>query len=261
MDLRGLIDWSVAWFEPVRARGSTIETLSGLVDALAAHGSPGCNAYGLPVRFIPQAALPAGRAYEAHIAATGEVPTRENLHDLFNALAWFAWPRTKAALNARQAGVIARDGIGPTRGAARDAATLFDENALLLVTDDESLVAALRNHAWAELFDARRHCWHRSLRPIVFGHALMGKLVRPWKGVTAHAWHVALPVDAGMDCIDAAIAAAIVAGEPGSEFSPRCFLPLPVLGIPGWWSANTQAGFYFDATVFRPARAGPIPLE
>src|SRR5512137_2858002 len=39
--------------------------------------------------------------YERGIAASGIVPTREgNLHDVCNALAWLAYPRTKAALNA-----------------------------------------------------------------------------------------------------------------------------------------------------------------
>ncbi|MFS9669939.1 DUF3025 domain-containing protein, partial [Klebsiella pneumoniae] len=77
---------------------------------------------------VPQDALPAGAAYEAHIAATGQVPTRDNLHDFFNALIWLHWPRAKAALNARQARAITQDGIGAARGTVRDAATLFDEN-------------------------------------------------------------------------------------------------------------------------------------
>ncbi len=66
---------------------------------------------GLPLRFIAQAALPAGIAYETHIAETGAVPTRHNLHDFFNALVWFAYPRIKAALNARQAAAIDAAGV------------------------------------------------------------------------------------------------------------------------------------------------------
>jgi hypothetical protein len=31
-------------------------------------------------------------------------------------------------------------------------------------------------------------------------------------------------------------------------------MPLPVLGVPGWWSANDAADFYDDAEVFRPLR-------
>jgi hypothetical protein len=43
-----------------------------------------------------------------HIGNTGEVPTRSrNWHDWFNALAWLAWPHSKAALNARHVRAIA----------------------------------------------------------------------------------------------------------------------------------------------------------
>jgi hypothetical protein len=32
------------------------------------------------------------------------------------------------------------------------------------------------------------------------------------------------------------------------------FLPLPVLGIPGWWAPNENPGFYDDTQVFRPQK-------
>ncbi|MFS2054393.1 DUF3025 domain-containing protein, partial [Variovorax sp. CT11-76] len=32
------------------------------------------------------------------------------------------------------------------------------------------------------------------------------------------------------------------------------FVPLPVLGVPGWWAGNEAPDFYADAQVFRPAR-------
>jgi hypothetical protein len=31
------------------------------------------------------------------------------------------------------------------------------------------------------------------------------------------------------------------------------YLPLPVLGIPGWWSENEDLSFYSDTQVFRVA--------
>ena len=34
------------------------------------------------------------------------------------------------------------------------------------------------------------------------------------------------------------------------------WLPLPVLGVPGWWNSNEEIGFYDDAAVFR--RPAPI---
>lgn len=69
---------------------------------------------GLPLRFMAQDELPPGVAYETQIAATGGVPTptRHNLHDFFNALVWFAYPRFKAAINARQSAAIDTLGVG-----------------------------------------------------------------------------------------------------------------------------------------------------
>jgi len=31
----------------------------------------------------------------------------------------------------------------------------------------------------------------------------------------------------------------------------RPFVPLPVLGVPGWWPANDDLAFYDDPAVFR----------
>ena len=36
--------------------------------------------------------------------------------------------------------------------------------------------------------------------------------------------------------------------------SSRCFTPLPVLGVPGWWPENEAHSFYDDPQVFRPGR-------
>ena len=56
------------------------------------------NHRGFPIVFVPQAALPSATAYEAFIGETGSVPTRENLHDFFNALVWYHFPLTKNIL-------------------------------------------------------------------------------------------------------------------------------------------------------------------
>jgi hypothetical protein len=73
----------------------------------------------LPLSFVDQATLPQDIAYEVFISETGKIPTRENLHDFFNALVWLSFPNIKRQLNALQAAQIARDGIGKSRGPAR----------------------------------------------------------------------------------------------------------------------------------------------
>nr|WP_231747114.1 DUF3025 domain-containing protein [Burkholderia sp. BDU5] len=258
------IDWSAPWLAPFAARGrrwtqaaqrgeaAWLRMLND--DAQAERIATGrC----LPLRFIEQAALPAGVAYETHIAETGAVPTRHNLHDLFNALVWFAYPRIKATLNAHQAAAIDATGVGPVRGAVRDALTLFDENAALFATSNPALAAALRGFDWPTLMCASRAAWGAGCEARIVGHALLEKLVDPYKGCTAHAWIVDAPAayfewaDAKRCAwLDERVAAALAGAEPTS----RAFAPLPVLGIPGWWPANESPSFYDDPQVFRSGR-------
>jgi len=208
------------------------------------------NAAGLPIVFV--AAADAGeRPYEAHVAATGRVPTRaltaSSAHDLLNALVWLRFPRLKAALNARQAAELARDGVHSVRGAARDAATLIDENGLLLASAEPAVFDALAVRDWRRLFVTLRDRWHAAAMPQIVGHALLDKLAAPFKGITAHAILLAGRFDS-----DAELDAAAARWVAQPALRPRLLLPLPVLGIPGWWPANDEAAFYDDGTVFRP---------
>lgn len=196
-----------------------------------------------PVRFVTHAELPEGDAYEAFIARTGAVPTRDNPHDLLNGIAWLTYPVTKQRLNLLQSDAIARQGIAGARGDVRDALTLFDENGAVL-SAPEALVAALRARDWRSLFVTHRGLW-QSARLVLFGHALLEKLVQPRKAITAHVWIA--------DTSDAPLATTFVA----ERLTPRAFLPLPVLGVPGWWPANEDPAFYADVAVFRPLRINP----
>ena len=173
------------------------------------------------------------------------MPTRDNLHDFFNGLVWLRHPRTKRHLNALQAAEIARHGIGATRGPLRDALTLFDENGAVLDAPPE-LWRALLARDWQGLFVTHRDLW-REARLRIFGHALLEKLVAPRKGLTAHV----LRLPAGASCAgDAALAAAL---DP-AHLAAKPFVPLPVLGVPGWWPQNSNFCFYDDSDVFRPRR-------
>jgi hypothetical protein len=213
-------DWRQAWFAPLRG--------------VASAAPPD-----LPVRFVPASELPDSEAYETFIARTRTVPTRDNLHDEFNHLIWCRHPALKLRLNELQAAEIAACGIGPTRGALRDALTLFDENGALWPDAPPVLTQALAERDWQALFITHRALW-RDTRFEIFGHALLEQLVlAPRKALTAH----------------------VVLGDPldwpTTEWAKKPFLPLPVLGVPGWWPANEDPAFYADATVFRPARLKP----
>nr|WP_237377129.1 DUF3025 domain-containing protein [Burkholderia pseudomallei] len=258
------IDWSAPWLAPLADRGERWTHAAQRGEAAwlrmlndEARAERLATGRGLPLRFIEQAALPAGIAYETHIAETGAVPTRHNLHDFFNALVWFAYPHIKAALNARQAAAIDAAGVGAVRGGVRDALTLLDENGALFATSDPALAAALRGFDWPTLMRASRDAWGARCDARIVGHALCEKLVDPYKGCTAHAWIVEVPAayfdwpDARRRAwLDERVAAALAATDPAS----RGFAPLPVLGVPGWWPANASPAFYDDPQVFRRGR-------
>jgi hypothetical protein len=208
--------------------------------------SPSCQAQP-GVRFVPQSSLPSGQAYEDYIFKTRQVPTRDGLHDFFNGLAWLHFPQTKRRLNELQWAQIAKDGIGQVRGPVRDAITVLDENAAFLQAPD-ALWDLLVAKDWQALFVGQRHLW-RDARLVLFGHALLEKLVSPRKPITAHVYraHYASESVANMDAtVAGSLSAAKVAGKP--------FAHLPVLGVPGWWPANEAPAFYNDPAVFRPSR-------
>jgi hypothetical protein len=254
------IDWAMRWYDSVRPAFERLDFgalgLTGALNA-GAEALALVNQRGQPIRFVPQAALPEGRAYEEFIGATGCVPTRENLHDFFNGLVWLTFPCIKQQLNALQAAQIALAGVGKSRGPARDGATIFDENsALLVVRHGDALVAALREHRWRDALFERRAAFGRDAQVWLFGHALMEKLVAPRKAITAHTYVVladdayfALPHDGQRAWLDQSVAASLAA----QGLSTACFTPLPVLGVPGWWEGQDDA-FYADASVFRPRK-------
>jgi len=203
----------------------------------------------IPIRFVPQSDLPPGEAYEAFIARTRQVPTRDGLHDFFNGLCWARFPKTKRRLNLLQAAEIERHGVQATRGAVRDALTLFDENVILLQVPD-ALWQALQARDWHHVFVTQRAAWQQT-QVVLFGHALLEKLVRPYKSITGHVWRV----DTEVPMHDEGVLDAWLAQDLSEhKLARKPFEPLPVLGVPGWCAGNADAAYYADATVFRPKR-------
>jgi hypothetical protein len=197
--------------------------------------------------FVPHGELPVGVAYEQFIFQSGSVPTRDNLHDFFNGLCWIQFPQTKKKLNRLQAAEIAAAGIQTVRGPVRDAITVLDENGALLHAPD-ALWDALAAREWGRLFGALRPLWRES-QLVLFGHAALEKLVAPYKSITAHVWRVTQPWNSTTE-LDAWLAQDLTA----AKLARKPFVPLPVLGVPGWWPANEDPAFYADAQVFRPVR-------
>jgi hypothetical protein len=239
------IDWTAPWLEPWRSIGQSAaqsaERGQTVADALN-------SALIAPVRFVPQSSLPVGTAYEQFIFDSGSVPTRDGLHDFFNGLCWMLFPQTKRKLNQLQAAQIAESGIQPVRGPARDALTVFDENAAFFVGPD-AVWEALARKDWTTLFGPLRPAW-ADVQLVLFGHALLEKLVYPRKPVTAHVFRACNATHSIAD-LDAWVSNDLSA----TKLAAKPFAHLPVLGVPGWWSNNAEPEFYADASVFRAPKA------
>jgi len=264
--------WTTDWlfrnemFAPLREVAAGLPAIGwpdlDVLNALANdHGRRVVNAQGTHVRFVPQA--PKSRileeGFEPRAFLTGEVQVRVlDWHDLFNALAWLAYPTTKAVINARHYECMTSADKG-NRPAQRDALTLFDEDGVAVVSSDAELLELVRGFRWKELFWYRRDAVRERMRYFVFGHALFCKALQPFVGLTGKAVLLLVPgafveldQPAQLAELDKLLAMHIWNRERflhGRELSP-----LPVLGVPGWWKANEREDFYDDTAYFRPGR-------
>jgi hypothetical protein len=203
-----------------------------------------------PVRFTSQSALPAGIAYEQFIGQNGLCPTRDNVHDFFNGLCWFRFPKVKTLFNKIQYQQILRQGVGQRRGVVRDTITLLDEGGLFLQAPS-ALWDAIEQRDWRRAFIKERALWQQTQIAII-GHALLEKCVNPYKAITANV--IRIPSDTPAGAIDDVMAQTLenLLTEEQLQVKPHC--PLPVMGIPGWDAASENPGFYDDPLVFRSPR-------
>lgn len=226
------------------------------------------QASGKAIRFVAAENLPAV-AYEQHIFHSGEISTRQNnWHDLFNALVWSRFPRTKAAMNAMHQAEIeaARErGGSPSRGPVRDALTLFDECGVVLVSRRPEVLQAVAQRDWPALFDSHREAWQNDCAVFVLGHALLEKFLKPYKAITAQAllFHaddrfMQQQRSQQREHIDSDLSAQLRAGT--RLRSTAELAPLPLMGLPGWWPEGLQdRDFYVDQRVFRAAPENLTP--
>lgn len=244
------------WLQQLDAEcGPSLARLNALAASMQA-----CNSSGKLIRFVPPSDSSASAMhYETHIAATGEVPTRENWHDLFNALQWLGFPQMKATINARHAEFLRTRGAGEARSRSvpRDVLTMVDESGVLVASEDESLLELIRQFRWCELFVDRREQVKEDMCFVLVGHGLMEKAMAPFIGLTGKA--ILLNLSAGAD-LDAAAAEWL--RDDANLSSAHQLAPLPLLGIPGWDARSEDPAFYLDTSYFRPGRrAGKGPAE
>ena len=256
---------------------------------LDAHYPPINVQSGMPLRFVAQqqGKLPFDAQYEPRCYLNGEVQMRaNNRHDLFNALVWLTFPKTKAILNARHYHALQDTSTGSAqgarevskggvlrylstngcsqRGAVRDANTLFDESGVIVVCSDTNLAALLRGFKWKELFWQRRE----QVRPqsgkqdmgfYLFGHGLYEKALQPYVGMTGQGLLLAVekgyfnwPMERQLTHLDNLLADYLAAPEYCR--STRDLSPVPLLGVPGWAAENDDETYYDNTAYFRSGR-------
>ena len=222
------------------------------------------NFRGQPIRFVANAATAAAAStthYETRIAESGEIATRENWHDFFNAISWLAFPDAKSAISEMHARLLLAHGEKEIRERSipRDVLTIFDEGGIVVTSRDESLLEHIRRFEWKKLFVERRAEVLTDMKFFLFGHSMLEKALDPYVGVTAKA--ILFLVDdafladrhaAQMRHIDARTAAWLM--DETNLSSSKNFAPLPWLGVPGWWKENESPGFYDDVQYFRSGR-------
>lgn len=245
------------------------EDFPGLQDCnelLAASNPPITVQSGMPLRFVPQECgkLSFEAQYEPRCYLTGEVQMRtNNLHDLFNALVWLTFPRSKAAINGRHYRALT-DGdnvAGSQRGAVRDVNTLLDESGVVIVyaNSDAGMAGLLRDFKWKELFWQRREQARAGMGFYLFGHGLYEKALQPYIGMTGQGLLMAVEPEffawtpaRQLTHTDNLLADYLA--MPEHCRSTRELSPLPLLGIPGWAADNDCAAYYDNTAYFRPGR-------
>lgn len=232
----------------------SLDALNGLIGGEA-------SIRNVPLRFIAaeEQLDTSAAAYELGIALRGEIPTRPNWHDLFNALAWISWPKTKCAISEMHARIIEAQSEAERRqrSPARDVLTLFDESGAVILSESPDMLDAIRGFRWNEVFIERRAEWSVTTTALLFGHALMEKMLDPHIGVTAKCVLIDHAVTGRSVSelrrqVDAFLSAHFI--DPANIRISRQLQPLPVLGIPGWDERNESPDFYANTDYFRPGR-------
>ena len=214
------------------------------------------NYLGHNINFQYQSSSVSQFDYEEKIFFSGKILSRNNFHDFFNMLIWLNFPKIKKSINYIQFLQFNNKNskmIKGKRSLQSDAATLFDENGVILVSYDSLLIDLIISRDWKKALFKNKYNFFKYTQVYIFGHSLFEKLISPYKSITGHLWIFRVSKDwFNLDPeerkknIDKNISKKLIDG-----FSQKDFYHLPILGIPGW-SNNQNLEFYEDKRVFRP---------
>lgn len=212
--------------------------------------------------FIEQTTTMTASEYERQIATSLQIPTRlRNWHDFFNAITWLLFPQIKQQLNQLHLQQLAHqssnEGVTKQRSPQRDFITLIDESSIIIACSSSHYRELNRQHHWQKLFIHHRADWGHKIRPFVIGHGLYEQCLMPYIGLTGKAfyWQVSdtffdEKLSTQYEILDQEISIHLAGTQ---RLDSRELLPMPVLGIPGWYAANIDEDFYTNEQYFRPA--------
>jgi hypothetical protein len=214
--------------------------------------------------FICQSSLPNNdtRYYEQIIFEDDIIPTRaESWHDFFNGIIWLRFPQTKAYLNQMHISEINAHGLNP-RTKVRNHITHFDECGIVLYIHGADLFShcedLLENQLWTGLFCGLHAEWHNSIHPVIFGHANLEMLLKPFIGLTGKVLLIQideLPSNGRMldsEFADTSLVAHLRQNK--TMYKTKPFYPLPILGVPRWHYEQQDSDFYSNTQYFMPKR-------
>ncbi len=189
--------------------------------------------------------------YETRIVHQRELIVNDNWHDIFNACIWLTFPKTKRTISDLH--VSLGSGENNQRPRRRDVLTLFDESGMLMVSERSDFREMNEHHQWRKLFVEHRDEFVTQVKPILFGHGAMEQLVTQFhRGLTVKAMWIELSSETSLDALDDHLASQIQRDTLLTDNERR--VPLPLLGVPGWFDENKSESCYDDLQVFRPLR-------
>ena len=239
-----------------QGRLASLEDLNILLEKV--HGKI-LNSNGKHITFVcqTQKARKFEETFEPRAFLKGEVLVRpNNWHDIFNALVWIAFPKTKAVINHQQYLAMLDRGC-PNRSPRGDALTLFDEDGVVVFSSCLELIKLVRAFCWKDLFWKQRRKMIREMEFIIFGHALYEKMLSPRLGITAKSILIYYPAlaekkTAEIKNVDNILSSYIL--QPEKLSHGRALSPIPILGLPGWYPDSNKETFYDNISYFRFGR-------
>ncbi|MGD9591926.1 MAG: DUF3025 domain-containing protein, partial [Candidatus Berkiella sp.] len=184
----------------------------------------------------------------------GNIPTRtQSWHDFFNNLTWLIYPALKRAIVDK----MCQDSTAlSSRSSLQNTLAHFDECGVVICSSLEQHFELLKNHQWQQFFCDKNIT--QTCLPVIIGHGLMEKALKPYIGMTAKAVFLKvepsffmLPNKMKNDLIDQKMAQFILSEQFPS--TPKLLHPFPLLGWPGWHDAQNEA-FYANKQYFREKR-------